>query len=126
MPGETVDGNDVVAVYDAAKRAVKRARAGGGPALIECKTYRWHGHHAGEPRDGLVYRTQEEIDSWKEKCPIRRLKTQLLEEQVVNEADIDAMQRGFQQELEKAVAFANESPYPDESDLLRDVYITEE
>lgn len=126
MPGETVDGNDVVAVYDAAKRAVERARAGGGPALIECKTYRWHGHHAGEPRDGLVYRTQEEIDSWKEKCPIRRLKTQLLEEQVVNEADIDAMQRGFQQELEKAVAFANESPYPEESDLLRDVYIAEE
>ncbi len=125
MPGETVDGNDVIAVYEAARKAIKRARSGEGPALIECKTYRWHGHHAGEPRDGLVYRRQEEIDAWKEKCPIRRLREALLKEKVIRESDIVEMEEGFQRELDEAIAYATESPYPDKDDLLKDVYVDE-
>lgn len=125
MPGETVDGNDVIAVYSAAKRAVLRARSGEGPTLIECKTYRWHGHHAGEARDGLIYRSQEEIDTWKKRDPIKRLKNALLTEGIISDRDIEEMGRGFQQELEEAIAFASDSPYPGESDLLKDVYVEE-
>ncbi|KPJ88572.1 MAG: acetoin:2,6-dichlorophenolindophenol oxidoreductase subunit alpha [Spirochaetes bacterium DG_61] len=125
MPGESVDGNDVIAVYHTAQRAVHRARSGDGPTLIECKTYRWHGHHAGEPKDGLIYRSQEEIDAWKRKCPIKQLKGTLLEEKVITEGNIEKIEREFEQELEKAIAYANESPFPVESDLLQDVYIEE-
>ena len=125
MPGESVDGNDVIAVYGAARRAVHRARSGEGPTLIECKTYRWHGHHAGEPRDGLIYRSQEEIDTWKKKCPIQRLKSALMEEKIIAASDIEKIEREFEQELEKAIAYANESPFPNEGDLLQDVYIEE-
>jgi TPP-dependent pyruvate/acetoin dehydrogenase alpha subunit len=125
MPGESVDGNDVIAVYHTAQRAVHRARSGDGPTLIECKTYRWHGHHAGEPRDGLIYRSQEEIDAWKRKCPIKKLKGTLLEEKVITEGNIEKIEREFEQELEKAIAYANESPFPVESDLLQDIYIEE-
>lgn len=125
IPGVTVDGNDVLAVYETTHEAVERARAGGGPTLIECKTYRWHGHHAGEPKDGLVYRSQEEIDEWKKKCPIKSLKTALLNEKVITEKDITAIEKEFDVELEEAIQFAEDSPYPDVSALYEDVYIEE-
>ncbi len=125
MPGVTVDGNDVMAVYETAKTAVERARSGGGPALIECKTYRWHGHHAGEPKDGLVYRSQEEMDSWKEKCPIKRLKEALIGGNIITEKEVYALEKEFQQELERAIDFAEKSPYPDAEALYENVYIDE-
>ncbi|MEM3088780.1 MAG: thiamine pyrophosphate-dependent dehydrogenase E1 component subunit alpha, partial [Candidatus Bathyarchaeia archaeon] len=78
MPGLIVDGNDVLAVYEATRNAVDRARKGEGPTLLECKTYRWLGHFAGDPGD--AYRTKEEVEAWKEKCPIKKLKTKLVEE----------------------------------------------
>ncbi len=125
IPGTTVDGNDVLTVYENAQKAVESARSGKGPTLIECKTYRWHGHHAGEPRDGLVYRTKEEIESWKEKCPIKRLKKVLLHEEVLKEDDITAMEEEFNTELDAAIQYAEESPYPEVAELYEDVYIDE-
>ena len=67
MPGETVDGNDILKVYKSASKAIKRARSGDGPTLLEYVTYRWRGHHAGEQGDGLFYRTEEELNNWKKK-----------------------------------------------------------
>ena len=85
MPGETVDGNDVNAVDEAFQRALKRAKAGEGPTLIECKTYRWMGHWIGDPQ---LYRTREEVEAWKEKCPIKRYRAYLLENGIASEEEL--------------------------------------
>jgi TPP-dependent pyruvate/acetoin dehydrogenase alpha subunit len=123
MPGVTVDGNDVMAVYQAAEEAILRARTGGGPSLVECLTYRWHGHHAGEPRDGMLYRTKDEIEAWKERCPIRRLREALSAEGVLQPQEADGWEQEFRRELEEAIAFAESSPYPLVEDLLADAYV---
>ena len=122
IPGVTVDGNDVLAVYQAAEESIHRARTGGGPSLVECLTYRWHGHHAGEPKDGLKYRAQAEIDSWREKCPIRRLQTALQAEGILQPQEAQAWEQGFKKEMEEAIAFAESSPFPAAEDLLADAY----
>jgi acetoin:2,6-dichlorophenolindophenol oxidoreductase subunit alpha len=69
MPGVKVDGMDVMAVYESMKKAIKYAKSGGGPTLIECKTYRFDGHHVGDPGQGLLYRTQKEMNEWKKSLP---------------------------------------------------------
>lgn len=120
VPGVTVDGNDVVAVYFAAKKAVERARGGGGPTLIECKTYRWLGHHAGEP--GTSYRTTEEVQEWKKKDPITRMRQLLTEKASATSDELNRLEGDVEAEVEDAIRFALESPYPDEEDLLKDVY----
>lgn len=111
MPGCIVDGNDVLAVYEAAGEAVSQARSGGGPTLIEAKTYRIRGHYEGDPQN---YRTREEIDLWRERCPIRRFREVLLKDGVAGH-ELDAIDAKIEAELEVAIAFAEESPLPDVS-----------
>lgn len=120
MPGVTVDGNDVIAVYFAAQEAVGRARNGGGPTLIECKTYRWLGHHAGEP--GASYRTAEELEEWKKKCPISKMRELLTKRGMATADELNRMESDVQAEVDDAIRFAVESPYPSEEDLLKDVF----
>lgn len=119
MPAVTVDGNDVIEVYQAAKEAVKRARDGGGPTFIECKTYRWRGHWEGDPQP---YRTQDEVKEWKLKCPITRFRRYLIENKVMLKQELESIDKIIEDELQKAVEFARISPFPEPEEALDDVY----
>jgi 2-oxoisovalerate dehydrogenase E1 component len=120
IPGLTVDGNDVAAVYVAAGEAVARARQGGGPTLIECKTYRTRAHSEGMRDAG--YRTQEEVDAWKARDPIQLWRSRLLAEQAVPDADLDAVEQDVQAEIDAAVEFARNSPWPDGATAATHIY----
>jgi pyruvate dehydrogenase E1 component alpha subunit len=119
IPGVAVDGNDVLAVYEAAKEAVQRARAGKGPTLIECKTYRHKGHSRVDP---ATYRPKEEVDDWLKKDPIVRLKTHLLKTHVLTEEETKNIDTQVVMAIDAAVKFALESPYPAPEEALEDVY----
>ncbi|WZL74992.1 pyruvate dehydrogenase (acetyl-transferring) E1 component subunit alpha [Clostridiaceae bacterium 35-E11] len=119
MPGVTVDGNDIFAVYEAANEAVKRARAGQGPTLIECKTYRHRGHFEGDPG---AYKPEEEQKEWFAKDPIPRLEKFMLENNVFTEAKMKKIQEKVGKEIEDAVAFANNSPDPSLESVVEDIY----
>lgn len=121
MPGVTVDGNDVEAVDAAFRQALDRAKAGEGPTLIECKTYRWLGHWTGDPQ---VYRTREEVESWKAKCPIKRYRAALLT-QGFTEKELDDMEEAARKEADEAAEFALNSPEPDPAHVLGDVFYEE-
>lgn len=119
IPGVVVDGNDVFAVYDAAKEAVERARRGEGPTLIECKTYRWTGHFVGDP---CLYRTKEEVEEWKAKDPLVKARTKLIGEGIATEEELDAIDRAALDEMLEAVKFAEESPFPENKEALEGIY----
>jgi len=119
MPGKTVDGNDLMAVYEAVREAVERARAGQGPSLIENVTYRWRGHSKS---DANRYRTQEEIEAWKEKCPIERFRQQLIEQGVLTEEGANRIEQQACAAIDAAVAFAENSPEPDLATIEQGVY----
>jgi pyruvate dehydrogenase E1 component alpha subunit len=119
IPGYTVDGNDVFAIYDVVEKAIKRARAGEGPTLIECKTYRWLGHWTGDPQ---VYRTREEVEEWKKKCPIKRLREYMLKNKVLAEEEINKIEQDTQAQVDEATEFALNSPEPDPATVLEDVF----
>jgi pyruvate dehydrogenase E1 component alpha subunit len=123
IPGITIDGNDVMAVYEATGKAIQRARAGEGPSLIECKTYRWRGHHEGDPNQGKRYRTMEEVQAWVKKCPIKRFEEKLVSEKVLTRPKIKKIWEGVQKEIDDSVEFANQSPFPQPQDLYEDVYV---
>jgi len=119
IPGVVVDGNDVLAVYDAACDAVKRARGGGGPTLIECKTYRHKGHSRV---DAAKYRPKEEVEQWLAKDPLKTLKEKLLKTNTLDEGEIQKIEKEVSVEIEDAVKFAMESPFPAPETALEDVY----
>lgn len=119
MPGETVDGNDALAVYEAVSKGVKRAREGQGPSLIENVTYRWRGHSRS---DVNRYRTKEEIESWQVKCPIKRFRTHMLEEGVLTEEEIDRLKDEAYVAIDAAVEFSEASPDPDLETIEEGVY----
>jgi len=119
MPGVSVDGNDVIAICGAVDEAVARARSGGGPSLIECKTYRLKGHWIGDPE---VYRTKEDIAKWADKCPIKRLHDYLISNGMVTSDDLDAIETGVAEAIAEAVSFARESPDPDPGYVMDDVF----
>ncbi len=119
MPGVVVDGNDVVAVCEAAAEAIDRARQGKGPSLVECKTYRHRGHFEGDP---CAYRDESELDEWKEKDPIPRLEGKLKEMGALTDEKIQEIKAKLKAELAEAEKFAEESAYPEVSELLEDVY----
>jgi len=123
MPGITVDGNDVLTVYEASGKAIQRARVGEGPTLVECKTYRWRGHHEGDPNQGRRYRTVEEIQEWVQKCPIKRFEEKLVGEKVLSKNKIKNIWEEVGKKIEEAVEFANQSPFPDPPDVYEDVYV---
>jgi pyruvate dehydrogenase E1 component alpha subunit len=114
-----VDGNDVLAVYEAVNEAVARARQGKGPSLLECKTYRWRGHFEGDP---TVYRAESELKEWMAKDPIPRFTKTLVDSKQAAQAELDAIIAGVKKDVEAAVAFAQSSSYPEPSVLLDDVY----
>ena len=119
VPGAAIDGNDVIAVYEAAEAAVERARAGEGPTLIECKTYRWKGHFEGDP---MVYRTDEEFKGWQAKDPLARFKSRLMEMGILTEEKIQQVDDAIAKMVEKAIQFAEESPFPAPEEITDDVY----
>ena len=121
MPGIIIDGNDVLAVYAATGDAVVRARRGDGPSLLECKTYRWH-FHAMRNTPPAETRSAEEILFWKARDPIARLEQRGLEHGVLSAVEIAAIRERVKSDLDAAVAFAEQSPFPDPKDLLVDMF----
>jgi pyruvate dehydrogenase E1 component alpha subunit len=120
IPGVVVDGNDVIDVYQAANRAVERARAGQGPTLIECKTYRWRAHteRKGQPDP----REKNEIEAWKGKDPIGRLERRMRDQGDLDEPGFAALDREVMGRIERAVAFAEASPFPTPEQATDDVF----
>jgi pyruvate dehydrogenase E1 component alpha subunit len=119
IPGVAVDGNDVFAVYEAAKVAVKRARDKQGPTLIECKTYRHRGHFEGDP--GL-YKPEDEQRDWLAKDPIKRLESFIVENKIQSDAEIDVINEEVTKEILDAIEFAENSPEPSIESVVEDIY----
>jgi len=119
IPSKIVDGNDLRAVLDAAGKAVKRARGGDGPTIVECKTYRLRGHYVGDPES---YRKADEVAEWRDKDPIRRFGDELENRKIVAPADIAAMQDSARTTIDEAVRFMTESPWPDADSVADYVY----
>ena len=120
MPGVTVDGNDVQAVYDAFAEAKERALKGEGPTLIECKTYRWRGHWTGDPEP---YRTREEVEEWKEKKdPIKLFKEYCIKNKLATKKQLEEIEAKAKAEMDEAVEFAMNSPEPDPAHVMDDVF----
>ena len=121
LPGLTIDGNDVLAVREAARAAVARARRGEGPFLLECRTYRWH-FHAMRNTPPPETRPAAEIAQWKERDPIARLAADLIARRLLTESGLGSLHTQIQADLEEAVAFADASPFPDPRDILVDMF----
>ncbi|MDB6040406.1 MAG: acoA 1, partial [Verrucomicrobiales bacterium] len=120
IPGVEVDGNDVSAVAKAAGEATLRARSGGGPTLIECKTYRTRPHSEG--MGDYTYRTREEVAAWRERCPIKRLRAQLLEQKLATEAELDSIDAEIKAEVATATRASENAPPPDAAAATTHVY----
>jgi pyruvate dehydrogenase E1 component alpha subunit len=123
MPADKVDGMSPEAVHEAVARAVKRARAGEGPTLLEMKTYRYKGHSMSDPQK---YRSKDEVEEYKERDPIDHCKNKLVNEFSVAEEDIEQINERIRQVIEECVRFSEESPWPDDNELLKDVYQQED
>ena len=119
MPGVLVDGNDLEAVYAAAREAIAYVRSGKGPYLLQCDSYRIEGHYYG---DAMVYRTKEETDGWRKKDPILRTEAELIQRAVLTQEQCHKIKAEVQQEVEEAVAYAESSPEPSLDSLFEDVY----
>ena len=122
MPGEIVDGNDILAVWDASTRAIQRARAGDGPTLIECKTFRMTGHSA---HDDAGYVPPELFEFWEERDPINRFERFLTSRGLIDRVGIEQMQGRINHEIDEAIQVAEKDPFPEPEDCLRDVYYEE-
>ena len=123
MPGDSVDGMSPEAVHEGIIRAVNRARKGEGPTLLEIKTYRYKGHSMSDPQK---YRTKEEVEEYKERDPIEHCRKVLLENFKLKEAEIEVIDERVKAEVEECVRFSEESPWPSNDELLKDVYIQED
>ncbi|MCF1715169.1 pyruvate dehydrogenase (acetyl-transferring) E1 component subunit alpha [Flavihumibacter sp. RY-1] len=120
MPADSIDGMSPEAVHESVARAVKRAREGDGPTLIEIKTYRYKGHSISDPQK---YRTKEEVEEYKQRDPIEMVKKTLLDNKFATAEEIAAIDKRVEQEVEESVKFAEESPWPDDSEVLKDIYV---
>jgi pyruvate dehydrogenase E1 component alpha subunit len=120
MPADKADGMTPEAVHDSISRAVKRAREGDGPTLIEFKTYRYKGHSISDPQK---YRSKEEVDEYKDQDPINKVISTILENGFAVQSDLDAIDSKIHEIVEESVRFAEESPFPDDSEVYKDVYI---
>lgn len=120
MPGDSVDGMNPEAVHEAVARAVKRAREKGGPTLLEMKTYRYKGHSMSDPQK---YRSKEEVEEYKQKDPVDRAQQMLITNFGVSEQEIEAINERVRQQVEESVQFAEESPWPSDDELLKDVVV---
>ena len=122
MPGINVDGMDVFAVYDAAGQAVARARAGEGPSLLECRTYRFYGHTVFD--NPLSYRTKEEEDHWRARDPLKLFREAVLPLGEITQEELDQIDQEAAQRMEDAIKFADESPLPNQEEIYDDVYVS--
>lgn len=120
IPGETIESNNVIEIYEKVGRAIDRARKGKGPSIVECKTYRIYGHEEG---DLQTYKEKSDIIAWEKKDPIKIFKKYLVEEGILTEAEASKINQEVKTELEEAVKFAKESPYPAPEEALEDVYV---
>jgi pyruvate dehydrogenase E1 component alpha subunit len=120
MPADSIDGMSPEAVHESVARAVKRAREGDGPTLIEIKTYRYKGHSISDPQK---YRTKEEVEEYKQRDPIEQVKKTLLDNKYATAEEIEAIDKRVEQEVEESVKFAEESPWPDDNEVLKDIYV---
>ncbi|MFM7497415.1 MAG: pyruvate dehydrogenase (acetyl-transferring) E1 component subunit alpha [Bacteroidota bacterium] len=120
MPSEAVDGMCVWTVHEAMERAVARARSGEGPTLLEIRTYRYRGHSMSDP---AKYRTKEEVEAYREQDPIEQLKNRMMAEGLLNEEAYDKLEEQIETSVQEAVVFAEESPWPDLSEMYKDVYV---
>jgi pyruvate dehydrogenase E1 component alpha subunit len=119
IPGLVVDGNDIIKVHETMDAVIARARDGKGPTLVECKTYRWHGHFEG---DMQAYKDKAEAEDWKKKDPIPRFREYLADNGVLKAEGADKIDAEIAQEIEDAVKFALESPYPSPEEAGEDVF----
>ena len=117
MKSAVADGMDVLSVYHAVSEAVARARHGEGPTLVECRTYRFRGHHEGDPKKGETYRTREEMDEWEKKDPVLRLAHLIISERRATESQLETIRQETIKEVDDAVTFAKESPPPRPEDV---------
>ena len=115
IPGYTIDGNDVEKVYETVLKAAKDARSGKGPSIIECKTYRHHGHNGS---DNCSYRPAGELEKWKEHDPLKSF----LEKGYLSDEEKKTIEKEVDKEVEAACKFAEESPFPDASELMTDIF----
>ena len=120
MPGDMIDGMDPEAVHDGVARSVKRAREGDGPTLLEMKTYRYKGHSISDPQK---YRKKEELDEYKIKDPISMVTKKIMENKYATQEELDAIDARINEVVEESVRFAEESPWPNDDELLKDVYV---
>ena len=122
IPGMSIDGNDIIAVHAKMVEAVERARAGEGPTLLDCITYRFFGHFTGDPGKGITYRSKEEMGQWLERCPIKRFRERLIKEKRITEKMAKTMEANVTASIEEAVQFAKESPLPLPEEALQDLF----
>jgi pyruvate dehydrogenase E1 component alpha subunit len=120
MPGDSVDGMSAEAVHESVSRAVKRARSGEGPTLLEIKTYRYKGHSISDPQK---YRSKEEVEEYKDRDPIKTVLDTILTKKFATKEEIDAIDKRVAGTVEESVKFAEESPWPDDSEVLKDIYV---
>ncbi|RLC37582.1 MAG: pyruvate dehydrogenase (acetyl-transferring) E1 component subunit alpha [Candidatus Nealsonbacteria bacterium] len=123
IPGVAVDGNDILEVYKVSQEAIERARKGEGPSLVECKTYRWKGHHVGDP--GRVYRSEKEFEEWKEHCPIKTFHERLIKEKISSEKELNLIEKDTKKMVKEVADFAIQSPYPNEKEAYEDLFAEE-
>jgi pyruvate dehydrogenase E1 component alpha subunit len=119
IPGKTVDGNDVLAVYEAVLEAGERARSGQGPSLVDCLSYRWRGHSKS---DRNLYRTSQEIEEWKQKCPIKRFKNVLVDAAVMTREEVEALDQAAKTAIDRAAEIAQTFPEPSPENMEDEVY----
>ncbi|HZG26014.1 MAG TPA: pyruvate dehydrogenase (acetyl-transferring) E1 component subunit alpha [Chitinophagaceae bacterium] len=119
MPGDSVDGMSAEAVHESLARAVKRAREGGGPTLLEIKTYRYKGHSISDPQK---YRTKEEVEEYKQRDPIEMVRKTILDNNFATKEELDSIDKRVSDVVAESVKFAEESPWPNDDELLKDVY----
>jgi acetoin:2,6-dichlorophenolindophenol oxidoreductase subunit alpha len=122
IPGVRVDGNDVLAVHAATAEATGRARAGGGPTLLDCVTYRFFGHFTGDRGHGITYRSKAEMEAWRARCPIARFRRHLLETGVALEVPLQDMEARAEATVAAAAQYGLDSPWPSPEEALEDVF----
>ena len=122
IPGLCVDGNDLIAVYAAADAAIKGARAGKGPSLIEARTYRWCTHVGPESDVEKGFRRKDELDGWLKKCPVKKFRKYLADKKILSPEVLGEIEGSIAREIDEALRFAQASPYPADDELSKDVY----
>jgi TPP-dependent pyruvate/acetoin dehydrogenase alpha subunit len=122
IPGVRVDGNDVLAVHAAAGEAVRRARAGEGPTLLDCLTYRFFGHFTGDKGHGIAYRTKQEMEEWRSRCPIARLRRNILDAAIATDEQLEKIEKQVEALIAAAVQYGLDSPWPSPEEAIEDVF----